>query len=498
MGAPSSRSSRETEPGAGNAACRTSLLTRRRFLNVAGVAAGAPLILRSGLRAASPNGKLQHACIGVTRMGGNDLKNFLGNDRVEIVALCDVDSAHLEEAAKQVPNARRYTDWREMFATEGDKIDSVNVTTPDHMHFPIAHEALRLGKHVYCQKPMCHDIAEVRLLTEFATQKGVVTQLGTQHASKIGDRMMVRYMQDGVIGKIKRAYLCTNRPAPNRLGGPRPAVGQQAPPELNWEQWIGTAPMRPFVPEIYHPARWRAWRDFSTSWVGDMGCHLMDATWRALGLKAPKSVIAEVDWVWKEEATWRALDAKSSQPMASEIEVLKESATERQKENWPLSDHVTWTFAGGPLVDGGEMVIEWFDGEFLPPEDVRAMDPSGKFPSEGTLVVGTEGALLQRTGGAPMLLPREKFQAHPKPDLPPRDHYEHFVDACLGKAKTESHFAQTGPMTEAILLASIAIRNPGQRLDWEAATMKIPNFPDAERFLRRGYRNGWAVSGAPF
>ncbi|HPA19471.1 MAG TPA: Gfo/Idh/MocA family oxidoreductase [Verrucomicrobiae bacterium] len=465
---------------------------------MAGVAAGAPLILRSGLRAASPNGKLQHACIGVTRMGGNDLKNFLGNDRVEIVALCDVDSAHLEEAAKQVPNARRYTDWREMFATEGDKIDSVNVTTPDHMHFPIAHEALRLGKHVYCQKPMCHDIAEVRLLTEFATQKGVVTQLGTQHASKIGDRMMVRYMQDGVIGKIKRAYLCTNRPAPNRLGGPRPAVGQQAPPELNWEQWIGTAPMRPFVPEIYHPARWRAWRDFSTSWVGDMGCHLMDATWRALGLKAPKSVIAEVDWVWKEEATWRALDAKSSQPMASEIEVLKESATERQKENWPLSDHVTWTFAGGPLVDGGEMVIEWFDGEFLPPEDVRAMDPSGKFPSEGTLVVGTEGALLQRTGGAPMLLPREKFQAHPKPDLPPRDHYEHFVDACLGKAKTESHFAQTGPMTEAILLASIAIRNPGQRLDWEAATMKIPNFPDAERFLRRGYRNGWAVSGAPF
>lgn len=473
-------------------------VTRRKFLGAVGGALGAPFILRSGLGAASPNGKLRHACIGVTRMGENDLKNFLGNPRVEVAVLCDVDKGHLDKAAKLVPGARRYTDWREMFAAEGDKIDSVNVTTPDHMHFPIAHEALRLKKHVYCQKPMCHDIAEVRLLTEFAAKQGVVTQLGTQHASKIGDRMMVRHMRDGVIGKIKRAYLCTTRPAPNRLGGPRPAGGQEPPPELNWEQWIGTAPMRPFVPEVYHPARWRAWKDFSTSWVGDMGCHLIDATWRALDLGAPKSVVAEVDWVWKEGATWKALDAKGTRPMGAEVEALKKSVAERQKENWPLSDHVTWTFPGGPRVDGAEMVIEWFDGEFLPPEDVRTLEPGGTFFAEGTLVVGTEGAILQRTGGAPMLLPREKFQAHPKPDLPPRDHYEHFVDACLGKAETESHFAQTGPMTEAILLASIALRHPGQRLDWEPAAMKIPSFPEAERFLRRSYRDGWKVEGVAF
>ncbi len=471
-------------------------LTRRRFFNRAALIAGAPFVSRQRARGASPNGKLQHACIGVTRMGENDLRNFLAHERLEIVAICDVDSGHLEKAAQLVPAARRYTDWREMFAKEGDRIDSANVTTPDHMHFPIAHEALRLGKHVYCQKPMCHDIAEVRLLTEFADQKGVVTQLGTQHASKLGDRMMVQYMRDGVIGKIKRAYLCTNRPAPNRLGGPRPAEGQAPPPELDWEGWLGTAPWRPFVPEIYHPARWRAWKDFSTSWVGDMGSHLLDATWRALGLRAPKSVIAQAEWNWLQDATWKALDKKALG--SPDRETLLQTADARQKENWPLNDHVTWTFDGGPLVDGDEMVIEWFDGESVPPKDIQALDPSGKFPSEGTLVVGTEGAILQRTGGAPMLLPREKFQARPKPDLPPRDHYAHFVDACLGGERTESHLAQTGPMTEAILLASIALRLPGQRLEWDAAGMRIPNFPEAERFLRRTYRDGWKVDGAPF
>lgn len=445
------------------------LFSRRRFL----AAVGAPLILRSGLRAASPNGKLQHACIGVTRMGENDLKNFLSHERVQVVALCDVDTDHLDKAAKLAPDARRYTDWREMFEKEGDKIDSVNVTVPDHMHFPIAHAAIERGKHVYCQKPMCHDIAEVRALTEFAAAKGVVTQLGTQHASEIGDRMTVQFLKDGVIGKIRNVYLCSNRPAPNRLGGPRPPGGEAPPPSLKWDLWLGTAPVRPFVPEIYHPARWRAWMDFSTSWLGDMGCHIFDPAWRALGLKAPLSVVAEVEAAWK-------------------------NSPERRAENWPLSDHVTWTFPGGGLIEGETLTVEWFDGEFLPPEAARSLNPSEKFPSEAALVVGTEGALLQRVGGGPMLLPRERFQAHPKPQLPPRNHYHHFAEACLGGEKTASHFAQSGPMTEAILLGSIALRFPGQKIGWDAAAMKIANFPEAEKFLRRRYRDGWQVPGAPF
>jgi len=447
-------------------------LSRRQFLRAAvTTTVAAPLILRSGARAASPNGKLQHACIGVTRMGKNDLKNFLDHDRLKIVALCDVDTNHLDEAAKSVPDARRYTDWRELFEKEGDKIDSVNVTTPDHMHFPIAYMAIQRGKNVYCQKPMCHDVTEVRTLTEAAAKKGVITQLGTQHASEIGDRMAVQFLKDGVIGKIKHVYLCSNRAAPNRLKGPRPAQGEDPPPNLKWDLWIGTAPMRPYVPKIYHPATWRGWLDFATSWVADMGCHIFDATWRALGLKAPLTITAKVEESWK-------------------------NSPERRADNWPQSEHVTWTFPGNALTEGKELTVEWFDGPiFLPPKEAQAHNPTDKYPSEAALVVGTEGTLLQPVGSGPLLLPLEKFKTYPRPKLLPRSHYAHYVDACLGGEKTESHFTQTGPMTETILLGALSLRFYDKKLTWDPVTMKIASCPEAERFLKRQYRDGWQIAG---
>ena len=145
--------------------------------------------------------------------------------------------------------------------------------------------AIQRGKHVYCQKPMCHDVAEVRALTEAAVRKKVVTQLGTQVASGVGDRTTVHLLKTGAIGKIKHAYLCSNRPGAvenYRLKGPRPAQGQPPPAHLNWDLWIGTAPMRPYAPDIYHPAKWRAWQDFGTGWSGDIGCHIFDAVWKGL------------------------------------------------------------------------------------------------------------------------------------------------------------------------------------------------------------------------
>jgi predicted dehydrogenase len=235
-------------------------------------------------------------------MGWVDLNNILSHGGVEVVALCDVDKNNLTAAAKLLPNARLYSDWRQMLAEEGDKIDSINVAIPDHMHAAVAMTALRAGKHIYCQKPLCHDVAEVRALTELAVESGKVTQLGTQHASGFGDRMAVQHLRNGTIGKIKHIYLGSNRTSakPYRLVEPRPEKTEAPPAHLDWDLWTGTAPARGFSPELYHPMKWRAWQDFGTGWSGDIGCHIFDAVWKGLRIKdAPKSVIARVQESWK-------------------------------------------------------------------------------------------------------------------------------------------------------------------------------------------------------
>ncbi|MHC1768621.1 MAG: Gfo/Idh/MocA family protein [Verrucomicrobiia bacterium] len=445
-----------------------SSLSRRQFLRLAGMGAVAGSVAYPALlRAAAPNSKLRHACIGVGGMGAGDLQNFMQHKGVEIAALCDVDGNTLKNAARQVPGARTYTDWRELL--EKERIDSVNVTVPDHMHFPIAYAAIQKGLHVYCQKPMCHDVAEVRALTLASIEKGVHTQLGTQAASGTGDRTAVQMIKAGVIGKVKHAYLCSNRPGAieqYRLKGPRPAQGQEPPAHLNWDLWIGTAPWRPFAPDIYHPVKWRAWLDFGTGWSGDIGCHIFDAVWKGLGLQPPLDVVAEVQESWK-------------------------NSPDRRADTWPQGDHITWTFPGNALTEKKELILEWFDGEYYPPKEIRALYSIEDYPPESAMLVGTEGALLLGHGRGPLLLPEEKFESYAKPTMPGRNHYHHFADACLGGEKTESHFAQTGPMTEAILLGTVAIRVPGERLVWDAKNMKFTNSTSAGRYLKRQYRDGW-------
>src|SRR5688572_4512955 len=304
--------------------------SRRHFLRAAALAGfSAPFILPSGLRAAAPNSKLNHACIGVGGMGVGDRGTFARHAKVQIVALCDVDANALSQAAKDFPGARTYTDWRELLEAEGDKIDSVNVAVPDHMHFPIAYNAIQKGKHVYCQKPMCHDVAEVRRLTEASVRKKVVTQLGTQMAAGQGERTMVQLLQTGAIGKIKQVYLCSNRPGAvenYRLVGPRPVAGVQPPAHLAWDLWLGSAPERPFAPDIYHPVKWRAWLDFGTGWSGDIGCHIFDAVWKGLSLRPALDVVAEVQESWKNSPVRRA-------------------------DTWPQGQHISWTFPGNALTD---------------------------------------------------------------------------------------------------------------------------------------------------
>jgi len=433
----------------------------------------APFVVNSSVGFASPKSKLKHACIGVGGMGWHDLQNFKQHPDVQIVALCDVDANNLQKAAEDFPDARTYTDWRELLEQERDLIDSVNVTVPDHNHFAIAYRAIQDGKHVYCQKPMCHDVAEVRKLTEASIKEGVITQLGTQHASGKGDRSAIQMIKDGAIGKVKHAYLCSNRPAAietYRLPGPRPAQGQEIPPHLDWDLWTGTAPMRPYAPDIYHPAIWRAWQDFGTGWSGDIGCHIFDAVWKGLGLKAPKSVVAEVQGSWQE-------------------------SSERNGDTWPQGDHITWMFPGNELTESDVLPVEWFDGEFYPPWEIQALFPGQPYPAESAMLIGTEGALLIPHTEMPVLLPENKYMDYETLKFDDRNHYHHFVDACLGGEKTESYFARSGPMTEAILLGTVAIRVPDTVLEWDPVKMRFPHHREANKYLRRDYRKSWGVAG---
>ncbi|MGI8603223.1 MAG: Gfo/Idh/MocA family protein [Verrucomicrobiales bacterium] len=461
-----------------------SSFSRRRFLQGGAATLGFPSLTR----ALGNNAKLQHASIGVGGMGAGDISAIAGHDKVEIVAICDVDAATLDAQAKKFPNARRYSDWRELFQNESDKIDSVNVAVPDHMHAAIAMSAIRGGKHVYLQKPMCHDVAEVRALTNAAREKNVITQLGTQWASEPGDRTALAWIKQGHIGKIKHVYVGSNRPGAGkyRLRGPRPEKGEPPPANLNWDLWIGTAPMRDFAPHVYHPGRWRTWQDFGTGWSGDIGCHILDAVWRILEPSAPRTIVAEVQESWQNDPR-------------------------RRRDVWPQCDHITWTFEGTPSSASQEITVEWFDGDvdkgkdpviegdrfaFYPPKEVQKLWPGENFPSEFAAFIGEEGTLILPHTSGPLLVPRDKFKQVKRPELPRRgNHYHHWLNAIVGTEKNESHFDHAGPMSETVLLGTVALRCPGQLLQWDAINMKFPNYPDAEKFLRRTYRESWRTEG---
>lgn len=453
----------------------TMKTTRRQFLHLLTPLAGV-LAAPNILRAANLNGRVQHACIGVGgMMGFNDLKNFKQHPRTDVVAICDVDAACLERALQEVPNARPYRDWREMLAKEGGRIDSINATVPDHMHAAIVFSALQAGKHTYCQKPMCHDVAEIRALTQVAAAKHLKTQLGNQTASSIGDRMAVAYLKAGVIGKISHVYLCSNRTSgmQYRLNQPAPPPAP-VPAGLDWDLWLGTAAARPYAAEVYHPNKWRSWLDFGTGWSGDIGCHIFNAPWKGLGLKAPLSIQARVLKSWLDAPALRA-------------------------QLWPQANHITWVFPGNELTAAGKpLTVEWFDGvdpDFYIPADLRKLYPGERFPEEAALFIGEDGALLLPHTSGPQLLPREKFAALPHPQVKGENHYHSFLNSILDNTPCESSFEISGSMSEAVILGTVAVRTPGVTLEWDAPALKITNSSDANSLLRRPYREGWKIHG---
>jgi predicted dehydrogenase len=437
--------------------------SRRHFIRQSAAAMFAAPWVTTGMRAASPNGKLRHAGFGASGMSWGDLNSMAAHPMWELVTVCDVDTRNFKKVQEKWPDVKVYQDWRELLEKEAANIDSVNVSTPDHMHGSMGIRAINLGKHVYGQKPLAQNLWECRELVLRARDKGVMTQMGIQVSSEFTERHAVALIQMGTIGKVKEAHTFSHK----KWGDMelRPTKSDPIPAELDWDKWLGVASERSYIEKYDHPGNWRKRRDFGTGTLGDMGCHMFSGWFRSLGLAAPVSVVS-----------------RGPAP---------------NKDNWATDAVVEYTFKGTQYTAGDSIKVTWTDGDARPPAAVMALIGDAKFPQQGTIYLGTEGVLLHAHGSTPMLYPREKFTGFKYPKLEPRDHRADFIDCCLkGNQQPSANFDYAGPLTEAVLLGCLASAFPNESLQWDAPGLKITNSAAADKMVRRNYRKGWELTGA--
>src|SRR5687767_1871990 len=437
--------------------------TRRQFLGLSAcVTASLAFGSRAATRAISANEKLN---IGVIGAGGRGWDNLQGVKSENILALCDVDDDRAAQAYKSFPDAKRYKDFRKMLDSE-KSLDAVVISTPDHTHAVAAIAAMRMGKHVYCEKPLAHSIYEVRQMAKIARETGVVTQMGQQGHSYEGTRRAVEVFRSGAIGDVTELHVWTDRPAgwwPQ--GEDRPKETPAIPSTLDWDLWLGPAPHRPYHP-IYVPFKWRGRWDFGTGAIGDMAVHCMDTAYWALDLGVPTS--AEV----------KASDKRTADcpPLWSMIE-LNYSARAKM-----------------PPVK-----MFFYDGKKLPPAELFHGE---KIADNGALMVGAKGSLYCRSwhGGLNaedmfLLLPRKQFLDYkaPAPTLPRTPgHHAEWIQACKCGPKTESNFQYAAALTEGLLVGYLAQRL-GKRIEWDGKNMRATGLPDANEFIRPVCREGWRL-----
>ena len=457
-------------------------VTRRRFIYTSALAASSLALagcLSPGARYRSPNEKLDVGIIGCDGKGEVDSAGMASEN---IVALCDVDTNALAKAAKKWPKARQYRDYRVMLDQE-KTIDAVTVTIPDHQHAPAAMRAIQRGKHVYCQKPLTHQISEARALTLAARKYKVATQMGNQGHCNDSIRKLCEMIWSGVIGPIREVHCWTDRPYWYQ-GLTRPRQTDPVPDTLDWDLWVGPAAMRPYVnlwpasiyagtqqskyahmhPHVYHDYGWRGWWDFGCGSLGDMGCHIMDAPNWALSLGAPVSV-----------------------------ELV--AASRLTLEMAPY-----WSIVRYEFPDRGNLpacTLTWYEGgkqPELPPEMAGK-----KWDDNGTLFIGDKGKIVcGALSETPHLLPESlmadyQFPAPTIPRVPGNDAYQDFIRACKGGPPASSNFDVSGPLTETVLLGNLAMRLPGRKLQWDAATLTVTDTPEAAPFIQAQYRAGWEI-----
>ena len=437
-------------------------VSRRIFLSAAVGAAGAAMARPAWAKAKSPNEKLNIAGVGIGGRGRSNLHECMGEN---IVALCDVDEKYAGKTFGEFPKAKRYKDFREMLEKQKD-IDAVVIATPDHLHAIVSMTAIKMGKHVYCEKPLTRTIHESRALMKAAREHKVVTQMGIQGHSMDGIRLVTEWINDGAIGKVREVHIWTDRPAgwwPQ--GVDRPKDTPPAPDTLDWDLWLGPAPERPYNP-AYCPFVWRGWWDFGCGALGDMACHLMDAPFSALELGYPTSVEA--------------------------------SSTPVNDETAPLASTIRYEFPARG--DTPPVSLTWYDGGIRPPRPEQLEDgrPMGN-KTGGVLFIGDDGVIMGSDENVqdPCLLPasRMKDYKQPTPTIP-RSKGQHieWIEACKADKPEAAlaNFDYSSPLTEIVLLGNLSIRSR-QKIRWDAANMTCTNAPDANQFVSSEYRKGWSL-----
>jgi predicted dehydrogenase len=451
-------------------------INRRHFIYTSALAAGAlaagvPVCMaRANFK--SPNEKLDIAGVGTNGRAAADLEGVSGEN---IVALCDVDSNSLANALKRYPGARPYDDYRVMLEKE-KSIDAVVVATPDHHHAPAAIRAIRAGKHVYVEKPLTHNVWEARQLTLAARKHGVATQMGNQGHSGNGIRDLCEMVWARAIGEVRQVHCWTDRGKGWwTQGTTRPDGSDPSPPFLDWDKWLGAAPMRPYLnewtgtlrtamnPHVYHPASWRGWWDFGSGALGDMACHLMDCPQMALKLGPP-----------------------------STVEMI--SSSQRVPEMPPVEAILRYEFPAR-----GEMppcTLTWYDSGQKPPRPAEL--EAEKMDSNGVLLIGEKGKIFCGCYGAnPRLLPESSMAEYKRPAktiarVPENSSHLDWIRACKGGPAACSNFGISGPFTEWVLLGNVAIRL-GKKLEWDHENLRVKNAPEAGALIKRSYRAGWEV-----
>jgi predicted dehydrogenase len=451
---------------------KPSWITRRRFVANSIFAA----IVTPGLRAQahgriSANEKLN---IGIIGAGGRGQDNLNEVRSENIVALCDCDLRQAANSFKAFPNAARYQDWRKMLDTE-KTLDAVVVSTPDHNHAFISISAMRMGKHVYCEKPLTRTVWEARLMAKTASEYKAATQMGTQGHAFEGSRRAVEVIRSGMIGDVRELHVWTDRPAgwwPQGIDRPD---GQPAVPDgLDWDVWLGPSETRPYHP-AYVPFKWRGFWDFGTGAIGDMGIHNLDTAYWGLELGIPASI-----------------EVKSCAP---------EHGDKRLRETGPLWSIIEIQFPA--RADKPPVKMTWYDGGKVPPKELFHGEPIPKADG-GSLVIGSKGTLFTRTwhGGQSkedmfQLLPRKEFAdiqlpVQTLPREPSQSQHKEWIAACKGGPMPLSNFGYAASLTESLLLGNVALRT-GRRIEWDAEQMRATGCPEADQYIRPSYRSGWTL-----